>query len=179
MFSILRVMRPLLVLALLASSSSATTLEAGKRAAEFRALIRADASVSDGAKYFIPAAENAAMVYDRWLPADFDRAIGKRTRANSDELNSWYKLAYQELHWLWKEARRLNASCDGFGPGDPPAREAARKAAAAARRFQSYLNKAPWDDSIRATMLGEGRTNQAAAIKDWDKLVRCVDGKKL
>jgi hypothetical protein len=166
----------LYALVLLAAPAFATPLEIGQRTVEFRKLIRADASVQDGVKNFVPAAENAAKVYDQWLPSDFNRGNAKRTRANYDEVNGWYKLAFQELHWLWKEARRLNASCDGFGPGDAPAKASARKAAASAKRFLGFIDAATWDESLRKTMLGEARANQLAAIKDWDRLVRCVDG---
>lgn len=174
-----RHLKPLLVLGFIAALSApvfASEQEIQKRAAEFRALIHADGSEIDGAKNFMPAAVRAAMMYDQWVPADYNRAIGQRTRANSDELNGWYKLATQELHWLRKEAQRLNRSCDGFGPGDARSQGAARKLAASARRFLGYIDKAPWDESLRTPMLNEVRQSQVAAIKDWDRLVRCVDG---
>jgi len=147
-----------------------------QRALEFRAAVKGSGPVKD-APELKAALATAQGMYDQRLPEDYGNALRLQSRANWNEMTAWYKLASQELMWLGKEAKRLAAACRGLGGGAGDAGEAAGRTAASAKGFLSFIDRSAWGEGLSKPMLGEVRTAQAAAVKDWERVALCAGRK--
>lgn len=144
-----------------------------QRALEFRAAVKGSGPVKDAGE-LAAALATAQGMYDQRLPEDYGSALRLQSRANWNEMTAWYKLASQELLWLGKEAKRLEAACRGLGNGAGEAREAAGRTAAAAKGFLRFIDKSAWGEGLSKPMLGEVRVAHVAAVKDWERVALCA-----
>jgi hypothetical protein len=162
-----------LVLVLSALSPACFAQSLGSRTAEFKAATVSPRGVEAPAGMTAALADYSKM-YEEWIPADYGNALNLQHRMTWTEMTGWYKFASQEVYWLTREARRLNASkC----PADPTAAAAAARTAASAKKLLAFIDSSPWGEGLKKPMTGEVRKAQAAAAKDWAKLARRLSGK--
>lgn len=118
-----------------------------------------------------------AGVYDKEIPADYNRALSLQSKATWDRMRQWYKLGSQKVMVLGKEAARLRNACQALDSAERAlAGGAAAGALASAKNLLRFIDDAAWGEGLASPMRGEVRKAHLQAIADWEKVAACAAG---